>query len=157
MTLNYWMMVERYPNLKEEVGGSIPDYEISSLLDRNLALACRPSISKQNKTKQKHWNNIAMCNFEEQVILNALNGAVHQIPVFTQTRFDSLTTMYCMCVSCSLFTIPFTVCSVTHYLELCCAMNCYFFFFFFTVYLVLYHKKSNGLFGCYITLSSLTW
>ena len=23
-TLNYWMMVERYPNLKEEVGGSIP-------------------------------------------------------------------------------------------------------------------------------------
>jgi hypothetical protein len=27
------MMVERYPNLKEEVGGSIPDYDISSLLD----------------------------------------------------------------------------------------------------------------------------
>jgi hypothetical protein len=25
------MMVERYPNPKEEVGGSIPDYEISSL------------------------------------------------------------------------------------------------------------------------------
>ena len=35
-TLNYWMIVERYPNLKEEVGGSIPDCEISSLLDRNL-------------------------------------------------------------------------------------------------------------------------
>ena len=34
MTLNSWMMVERYPNLKEEVGGLIPDYEISSLLDR---------------------------------------------------------------------------------------------------------------------------
>jgi hypothetical protein len=32
MTLNYWMMVERYPNLKEEVGGSIPSCEISSLL-----------------------------------------------------------------------------------------------------------------------------
>jgi hypothetical protein len=29
MTLNYWMMVERYPNLKEEVGGSIPGWEIS--------------------------------------------------------------------------------------------------------------------------------
>ena len=32
-TLNYWMMVERYPNLKEEVGNSIPGYEIHSLLD----------------------------------------------------------------------------------------------------------------------------
>ena len=30
------MMLERYPNLKEEVGGTIPDCEISSLLDRNL-------------------------------------------------------------------------------------------------------------------------
>ena len=28
------MMVERYPNLEEEVGGLIPDYEISSLLDQ---------------------------------------------------------------------------------------------------------------------------
>jgi hypothetical protein len=28
------MMVERYSNLKEEVGSSIPDYEISSLLDK---------------------------------------------------------------------------------------------------------------------------
>ena len=54
MALNYWMMVERYPNLKEEVGGSFPGSEISSLLDRQLAtwsiascalvLACRPSI-----------------------------------------------------------------------------------------------------------------
>jgi hypothetical protein len=33
MTLNYWMMVERYPNLKEEVGGSISGCETSSLLD----------------------------------------------------------------------------------------------------------------------------
>ena len=31
------MMVDKYPNLQgEEVGGSIPDYEISSLLDINL-------------------------------------------------------------------------------------------------------------------------
>ena len=36
MTLNYWMTVERYPNLKEEVGSLIPNYEFSSLLDRNL-------------------------------------------------------------------------------------------------------------------------
>jgi hypothetical protein len=56
MTLNYRMMVERYPNLKEEVGGSNPNCEISSLLDRKLAgwsiascalaMACRPSVSE---------------------------------------------------------------------------------------------------------------
>ena len=38
MTLNYQMMVERYPNLKEEVGGSIPGYEISCLLNGKLAM-----------------------------------------------------------------------------------------------------------------------
>ena len=42
MTLNYWMMAERYPYLKEEVGGSIIGYEISSLLDKMLAFACQP-------------------------------------------------------------------------------------------------------------------
>ena len=47
--------MERYPNLKEEVGGSIPGYEISSLLDRYLALACRPSVSKKEK-KRKHMS-----------------------------------------------------------------------------------------------------
>ena len=36
MTLNYWMMVERYPNLKEEVGNSILGCEISSLPDGKL-------------------------------------------------------------------------------------------------------------------------
>ena len=56
-TLNYRiMMVERYPNLKEEFGGLIFSCEIYSLLDGKLvrwsnascalALACRPSISK---------------------------------------------------------------------------------------------------------------
>ena len=34
MTLNYWMMVERYLNLKEEVDNLILDYDISSLLDK---------------------------------------------------------------------------------------------------------------------------
>ena len=34
--LNYCMMVERYPNLKEEVGSSIPDSIIFCMLDRNL-------------------------------------------------------------------------------------------------------------------------
>jgi hypothetical protein len=36
-TLNYRMMVERYPNLKEEVGRSIPNCEISSLPDEKIA------------------------------------------------------------------------------------------------------------------------
>ena len=57
MTLNYQMMVEKYPNLKEEVGGSIPDCKIFSLLEEKyakwsiascaLALTCRPSFSKK--------------------------------------------------------------------------------------------------------------
>ena len=34
MTLNYWRMVDRYPNLKVEVDDSIPGCEISSLLDK---------------------------------------------------------------------------------------------------------------------------
>ena len=41
------MMVEGYPNLKEEVGISIPNCEISSLLDRDLALACQPFAYKK--------------------------------------------------------------------------------------------------------------
>jgi hypothetical protein len=55
-TLNYKMMVKRYPNLKEEVGGSITGYEIYSLLDEKLvrwsiashalASACRSYVSK---------------------------------------------------------------------------------------------------------------
>jgi hypothetical protein len=56
------MMVERYPNPKEEVGGSIRGFEISSLHDEKLAmwsiascalaLACRPSVSSTNKEKK---------------------------------------------------------------------------------------------------------
>jgi hypothetical protein len=37
MTLNHQMMVERYPNLKEEVNGSVPGCEISSLPNGTLA------------------------------------------------------------------------------------------------------------------------
>ena len=58
------MMVDKYPNLKDEVGGSIPSYEISSLLDKilaklstasyALALACRPSASNKEKRKKKN-------------------------------------------------------------------------------------------------------
>ena len=62
VTLNYWMMVERYPNLKKEVGGTIPDCEIFSLLDKKklarwsttscaLVLACRSSVSNKQTNK----------------------------------------------------------------------------------------------------------
>jgi hypothetical protein len=56
-TLIYQMMVERYPNIKEEFGSSIPGCEISSILDGKLAmwstascalmLACWPFVSKK--------------------------------------------------------------------------------------------------------------
>jgi hypothetical protein len=39
-TLNYRMMVERYPNLKEEVGGLNSGCEISSLPDGKLVRWC---------------------------------------------------------------------------------------------------------------------
>jgi hypothetical protein len=63
MTLNHQMTVERYPNLKEEVGGSIPNCEFSFLPDGKLAkwssascalaLASWPSVSKKENTKRK--------------------------------------------------------------------------------------------------------
>jgi hypothetical protein len=57
------MMVERYPNLKEEVGGLNPGCEISSLSDEilatwsiascALALACRLFVSQKKRKKEK--------------------------------------------------------------------------------------------------------
>ena len=57
MTLTYWMVLERYPDLKEEVGGSIPGCEMFYPLDRKLArwsiasyalaLACRHYVYKK--------------------------------------------------------------------------------------------------------------
>ena len=48
------MMVERYPNLKEEVGGLILGFKISYLLDKTcaLVLACRPFVSKIENIKK---------------------------------------------------------------------------------------------------------
>ena len=51
----YERMVERYPNLKEEVGGLIPGCEISSILDRFLALACRSFVEKKKNKKNYNW------------------------------------------------------------------------------------------------------
>ena len=44
MTLDYRVMVEGYPNLKQEVGGSKPGCEISSLLDEKLARWSLPPV-----------------------------------------------------------------------------------------------------------------
>ena len=55
-TLNDWMMVEKYPNLKEEVGGWVPGYEISSLLDKILSGGQLPHVllpPKKSKIKSK--------------------------------------------------------------------------------------------------------
>jgi hypothetical protein len=58
--------VEIYPNLKEQVGDSIPGCEIFSLLDKKLvrwstaycasALACRLSVS--NKKQKERWSDL---------------------------------------------------------------------------------------------------
>ena len=61
MTLNYWIMVEGYPNLKKEVSGLNPGYEISSLPDGNLSSGQLPLVlwhwhvgllSQKNKIKK---------------------------------------------------------------------------------------------------------
>ena len=39
--------MERYRNLKEEVDGSIPGYEISSLLDKNLSGGQLPLVLRR--------------------------------------------------------------------------------------------------------------
>ena len=55
-TLNYWMMVERYPNPKEEVGGSIPGCEISTCQVANCLVCFGASLSvlclKKNEKKK---------------------------------------------------------------------------------------------------------
>ena len=72
------MMVERYTNLKEEVSGFIPGCELSSQLGINLAkrstascalvLACRPFVSKINKSnKQINWAYIPCDRIGQEV------------------------------------------------------------------------------------------
>ena len=73
-TLNYWMLVERYPNLKEEVGGSIPGCEISSLLDKKLVrwsiVSCAlaavrlPKNKKRKKKKEEEEEADQCCEAE---------------------------------------------------------------------------------------------
>jgi hypothetical protein len=84
MTLNYWMMMEKYPNLKEEVGTLIPGREISLLLDKKLArwptascalvLACRPCVLKKKKKKklganfEMNWLSLKKNRFKFKVL-----------------------------------------------------------------------------------------
>ena len=75
MTLNYSMMVERYPNLKEDIGGSIPDCEISSPLDKFVALTYQPFVSLKKKEKNrkktpelKHMSKVT--NSLSQILFN---------------------------------------------------------------------------------------
>ena len=55
------MIAERYPNLKEKVGGSNPGCEISSPLDTKLVrlstislCSCQPSVSKKRKKEERN-------------------------------------------------------------------------------------------------------
>ena len=49
------------PNLKEEVGSLIPGCKISSLLDRNLAMACQPYVPKTKRKKERKKRDSFSC------------------------------------------------------------------------------------------------
>ena len=79
------MMVERYLNLKKEVGDSIPRCEISSLLDKKLArwsttsyalaLGCHPSVSiKKTKKHNQMVKNSQVIGVKRCTLLLLLKG-----------------------------------------------------------------------------------
>ena len=110
MTLNHPMMVERYPNFKEEVGGSIPGREISSppyeklarSLDCLLCFDARMSAfyllqkKKERKRKPKKKNSNQLFLKLNQSICNqppsSLNFPFHRAPTTVgatrERRFD---------------------------------------------------------------------
>ena len=65
------MMVERYPNLKEEAGGSIPGCEVSSLLDKKLARCSRASCA----LALAYWPPVSKRRREEVVPTNHRPGS----------------------------------------------------------------------------------
>ena len=95
------MMVKRYP--KEKVGGSIPDREISSLLDRELvrwsttsralALSCWPSVSKQKKKKIR--TNTLLKNPNIMCIIGAPSPTCTPIIPSTNYTIQLLEFTYC--------------------------------------------------------------
>ena len=83
--LNYWVMVEGYPNFKEEVGGSNPGCEISSLLDGKLArwstasCAWRWPVSLLSQKKFKKNPTFTCCNLLGFSFISL--GCIPQIPL----------------------------------------------------------------------------
>ena len=59
------------------IGTTIPDYEISSLLDKNLTLTCHPSVSKKKKRKKKK-NKIGTTHLQ-QVQIEHVNITKQQL------------------------------------------------------------------------------
>ena len=61
------MMMERYPNLKEEVGDSIPDFESSSLLWRWHVglLSLFLFLNHEKKRRRRESGHTTICRSEE--------------------------------------------------------------------------------------------
>ena len=86
-TLNYWMMVESYPTLKEEVNGSILDCEISSLLlvrwsiaSCALAMVCQPSLSNIYIWRSTNHNEVGNRFFHCLLLVMAQSMSCLLIP-----------------------------------------------------------------------------
>ena len=92
------MMVERYPNLKEDVGDSIPRCEISSPLDIKLAiwstascalvLACRPSVSKEKEKERRTPNN------SENALRGPKPAYFGRSPRYTEAKIQTRSRIY---------------------------------------------------------------
>ena len=104
--------MERYPNLKKEVGGSIHECEISSLLARwstascALALTCRPSVSKQkNKYKmfEVQWSRALslMCEVSLEALLLTVLAPVSLVSSFEFDDDDDEAAAIAKASSCS--------------------------------------------------------
>ena len=63
------MMVERYPNLKEEVGSPIPICEISSLLNINLSGGQLPPVLLALATCLKYMYNLEVEEAKTLIII----------------------------------------------------------------------------------------
>ena len=81
MTFNYWMVVERYPNLKKEVGSSIPNNEISSLLDKNLSCGQLPHVLWRRLvgmlSQRKEEEEKGLTKFHNDHTQNTLRNLIH--------------------------------------------------------------------------------
>jgi hypothetical protein len=108
MTLNYWTMVKRYLNLKEEVGGSIPNCKISSLLDKTnlpggqLPPMLRHSIPPTHKAKLPVLtNNKRGTDLENQTPQTSTHVKESHnkffLPRLTKLRLETAFSNVCVC------------------------------------------------------------